>query len=375
MRPVAYARGVVRPARRLLAALAVAVLSGVGAGAGAGCESAGPAKVEVVPGAPAGDVTAVAGEVTATRDGMARPLAVGDVVSGDDVVATGAGASVTIALRHNGAVWNLGAAQSRRVGDAAAWSAPRRSGPSVAAGERTAAAGRHAEREAADTAASAVAPGATAAGGGEEAAVPRAVIGETGGGGGEGDPAGGTGTSAGSDDALPDDPTRSDREASRPKAEKDRRTPRTDKRPAEDPPPDKVPEKANDAGGCDEVGCALDPSQACCAKMKAKKGGGSHGKPLQEPKGGGALPEQPARGDLKAAMDRVLSKVRRCFDTAGASGTVRVKLTVTPDGKVGAVDVTEAPSEALGACVANEARRATFPKSQRGVTFVYPFKL
>ncbi len=371
MRPVAYARGVVRPARRLLAALAVAVLSGAGAGAGAGCESAGPAKVEVVPGAPAGDVTAVAGEVTATRDGVARPLAVGDVVSGDDVVATGDGASVTIALRHNGAVWNLGAAQSRRVGDAAAWSAPRRSGPAVAAGERTAAAGRHAEREAADTAASAVAPGqapATAGTEATEATGTRAVLGAT----GEGEPAGGTGVGSGTGEpAPPPDPGSAGSEGDPEEPAQPKRRTQKDGRRVDDAPPD----KANDVGGCDEVSCVLDPSRACCAKMKSKKDGGSHGKPLQEPKGGGSLPDQPARGDLKAGLDRVMTKVRRCVDKTGASGTVRVKLTVTPDGKVGEVAVTEAPTDALGACVANEARRATFPKSQRGVTFVYPFKL
>ena len=127
-------------------------------------EGSGP---PVVPGEPAGDVREVTGTVTAQRgDEPARTLAVGDVVAGDDLIATAADSSIVIELRHNGVRWSLAADRSRRLGDSAAWKAPRRSGEGGATGERSTAAGRHAEREAADTASSdteAAAPAAEAA--------------------------------------------------------------------------------------------------------------------------------------------------------------------------------------------------------------------
>ncbi|MCE9577426.1 MAG: hypothetical protein K8W52_30030, partial [Deltaproteobacteria bacterium] len=74
----------------------------------------GGASVEVVAGAPAGDVTEIAGSVTATRGGQARPLKVGDIVSGDDVIATGPEGRIAITLRHNHVPWSLGPGKSRR---------------------------------------------------------------------------------------------------------------------------------------------------------------------------------------------------------------------------------------------------------------------
>jgi hypothetical protein len=143
----------------VLASAAGAVACGSGA-------TNGPA---VVAGAPAGDVTEISGTVTATRDGTPRPLAAGDVISGDDVIDTGADGRVTITLRHNRVAWTLGPGKKEQVGASLAWRAPTATqtaaGPT---GERSGAAGRHAEREAADTAAGAevaaapMAPGAAA---------------------------------------------------------------------------------------------------------------------------------------------------------------------------------------------------------------------
>lgn len=132
-------------------------------------ESSGPA---VVPGAPAGDVREVTGTVTAKRgDEPVRALAVGDVVSGDDVIATQPNASIVIELRHNGVRWSLAAEHTKRLGDSAAWKAPRRAGEGGATGERSTAAGRHAEREAADTAATAATTESVKATGGGSGAV------------------------------------------------------------------------------------------------------------------------------------------------------------------------------------------------------------
>jgi hypothetical protein len=132
--------------------LAFALALGVVTGACGSKESSGPA---VVPGAAAGDVKEVTGTVTAQRgDEPARTLAVGDVVSGDDLIKTEANSSIVIELRHNGVRWSLAAQHAKRLGDSAAWKAPKRE-EGGATGERSTAAGRHAEREAADTAATA----------------------------------------------------------------------------------------------------------------------------------------------------------------------------------------------------------------------------
>jgi hypothetical protein len=86
--------------------------------------------------------------------------AVGDVVSGDDVIETVADGAVVIELRHNGVRWSLGANQSKQVSQSMAWQAPRATVVASASsgddGDRDTAAGRHAERTAANTAESAV---------------------------------------------------------------------------------------------------------------------------------------------------------------------------------------------------------------------------
>jgi hypothetical protein len=96
--------------------------------------------------------------VTATRDGTLRALAVDDTVAGDDVIETGADGYVAIRLHHNLVPWSLGPGKKEQVAASLAWKAPRATqtaaGPT---GERSGAAGRHAEREAADTAANSVA--------------------------------------------------------------------------------------------------------------------------------------------------------------------------------------------------------------------------
>ena len=99
---------------------------------------------------PVGEVTSVSGEVTATRpgaQGAMRALIVGAEVYADDTVATAAGSTVTIRLRHNHADWMLEGGKSQRVDRSVAWTAPR-TGDGLTLGgdpDRTAAAGRHVE--------------------------------------------------------------------------------------------------------------------------------------------------------------------------------------------------------------------------------------
>src|SRR5262245_6935781 len=124
------------------------------AGCGGGSDGGGPPAEDVT----AGKVVEIAGAVIAERAGQQRPLALGDPVAGADVVVTAADASVTILLDHNGARWTLEGGQRRQVSQSAAWRAPRGGSAEALAqssDEHTAAAGRHAEREAASTRATA----------------------------------------------------------------------------------------------------------------------------------------------------------------------------------------------------------------------------
>jgi len=116
------------------------------------------------PDRPAGKVIELSGKVEAAREGAAvRPLAVGTPVFADDTVTTGADGSAVILLAHNQVRWSLGQDKSLRVDRSMAWKATSDEGGSAFDDEdklATASAGRHTDREAADTAATAQLPGA-----------------------------------------------------------------------------------------------------------------------------------------------------------------------------------------------------------------------
>jgi hypothetical protein len=105
---------------------------------------------KVAPGAAAGNVVEVSGNVAATRDGAARKLAVGAEVFPDDVIDTANG-SVVIVLRHNNARWSVESAQRARVDQSVAWTLPKQDGPGKIVDHASSAAGREGERSAADT--------------------------------------------------------------------------------------------------------------------------------------------------------------------------------------------------------------------------------
>ncbi len=116
------------------------------------------------PAQPAGKVVELSGKVDAAREGSAaRPLAVGAPVFADDTVTTGADGSAVILLAHNQVRWSLGQGKSLRVDRSMAWKASSDDTGSAFDDEEklaTASAGRHTDREAADTAATAQLPGA-----------------------------------------------------------------------------------------------------------------------------------------------------------------------------------------------------------------------
>lgn len=102
------------------------------------------------PGAVAGKVLEVAGSVKVG----AKQLAVGDRVNTDDVIETGADGNVVIELAHNQARWELGPGHKVRPTESLAWTQERH-GSAAQVDQDTSAAGRPAERSAADTSTSA----------------------------------------------------------------------------------------------------------------------------------------------------------------------------------------------------------------------------
>jgi hypothetical protein len=116
------------------------------------------AAVQPAAGESAGKVLEVEGKVTV----RGKQLAVGDALKADDPIETGADGRVVVELSHNLARWELGPNKSQKVNESIAWKLPRNDGNSTVVIQDMSAAGRPAERNAADTAASAPAPAAAA---------------------------------------------------------------------------------------------------------------------------------------------------------------------------------------------------------------------
>src|SRR5690349_2997829 len=127
-----------------------AVLLGVLSLSAVACKS-GSDSPKSQPGVAAGKGIEVSGSVTVQHEGVARPLAKGDSVEGDDVVETGADGNVIVELAHNLARWELGPNKKSKVRESVAWGLAKKSGESGNVQHDTAAAGRPAERSAADT--------------------------------------------------------------------------------------------------------------------------------------------------------------------------------------------------------------------------------
>ena len=54
-------------------------------------------------------------------------------------------------------------------------------------------------------------------------------------------------------------------------------------------------------------------------------------------------------------------------------GTVRLKVHVSPAGRIDVVSVQATPDADLGECVSAAIRLAEFPRTQSGGTFTFPF--
>jgi predicted Zn finger-like uncharacterized protein len=147
--------------------------------------------------------------------------------------------------------------------------------------------------------------------------------------------------------------------------------PTSSSKPPEDEKPEKPTKPERGGGGdCDAVACLVDPSQPCCKKSGGgKPSSGSSGSSGSKPDSN--LPEQLDSSMIKAGIDKVKGRAQACGSKSSAKGAVKVRIKATPDGKVGSVDVLNAPDDALGNCVAAALKGATFPKTQRGMGFAY----
>ncbi|MEO8698462.1 MAG: molybdopterin-binding protein [Kofleriaceae bacterium] len=129
-----------------------------------------------------------------------------------------------------------------------------------------------------------------------------------------------------------------------------------------DPDPPRNPPVAN---GCDEVSCILEKyGRSCCARFKPA------GTVKITPSG---LPESLDKTMIRAGVDRVRPVIIRCGETTPSKGTVKVAVSVKPDGHVDGADVADSPDATLGACVAGAIKKTSFNRTQNGGTFTYPF--
>jgi hypothetical protein len=352
--------------RRVLLGCALALAMPVAA-----CGSHEPA-ADVVPGAPAGDVTELAGDVHATRGGATRALAKGDVVSGDDVITTGADGRVTIVLRHNQVAWSLGPNLQKRVADSAAWAAAKGAASVAVTDDRSSAAGRHAERMAADTSATSAVASGSAAGSG----------------------------SASPDDQRAWEQNEADREAAKQKLEElqKERADMEERAAAAKAAADKA-ERARGLHVSQE--CLDNPLAKGCDGGEPSGGGGGGtrreacqcvaGDPLcsclgddaTPPKGNiGSRDVQVQGGIDQAGFQRVVrahvGDFRRCYEKLlqtqpAAAGKVRLHLTIGGDGKVTKVEVDgDAALAPTYDCMKAAARALRFPAPHDEITITYP---
>jgi outer membrane biosynthesis protein TonB len=97
--------------------------------------------------------------------------------------------------------------------------------------------------------------------------------------------------------------------------------------------------------------------------------------PATEPEPDPLRPDSLDSFTISRTMKSATQRAARCDDTYG-SGTVKVRVSVGPDGAVTKVGITSTPSQPLAGCVADAIRATNFPASRTGATFnyIFPFR-
>jgi len=299
---------------------------------GSGGSSSEPGGSSSVAASAAGTVVGVQGSVSASRAGATRTLKARDQVWPDDVIDTGADGSISIELAHNNALWSLEPGIKARVDESPAWKLDKQAA-SRPVDHATSSAGRHAEREAADTAVTADSEAPA------EAAKGSPEVGH--------DP--------------PPKPTTSPTTRPEPirSAEPKPRTPEAK--------PETVTKPAPGGGAnCDELSCTLDPSAACCAGRKAGKVEAPRSPPRTDEQ------EAPDRAAIKRGIDAIRPKLSACADKVQVKGVLKLTIVVGADGKASQITIKQSPDPKIDACVLAAAKTLQLPRSRSGVTFSYP---
>ncbi|MCC6997034.1 MAG: hypothetical protein IT370_20645 [Deltaproteobacteria bacterium] len=342
----------------------MALVLAAGLALAAGCSKSKSA----APAGPVGKVAALVGEVQATRAGQAaRKLEVGADVFADDVIKTGVGARVELALL-GGARYEIGAEAERKLG--AQLALLKGGGGAGAAGDVTAAAGRHGEEEAAAT--EATAARAEASGGGAAT-----------GGGGSG--SGGEGMGSGAPAPVPapvpatavapgsaPDQEVGDAERAAAAAE-DRQRELEELLAAEQrlailkaenaDKKTKVAERGMPGEPKPGVKLSCPPDNPLCDP--------SDPRPPRSP-GQSELNEQLSAAQVKSVVLPALPNLRRCGEASFRKDktltalTVKINLEIAASGKVASVSVAEASAaKAYDTCVMGRASKLRFPKAQQ----------
>jgi molybdopterin adenylyltransferase len=130
------------------------------------------------------------------------------------------------------------------------------------------------------------------------------------------------------------------------------------------PPPPVDPSPPATDPVCDETACVLERyARACCARYR----------PADTFKPRTGVPAELDRTMVRAGVDLVRPRVISCGERGGARGIVKLAVAVAADGRVTEVTVRETPDAALGTCVAEAMKNASFAKTANGGSFVYPF--
>ena len=117
------------------------------------------------------------------------------------------------------------------------------------------------------------------------------------------------------------------------------------------------------AAPCDEVSCVLDNyAGACCEKYRRDRRGAETA----------SQPESPTREEIVNTLRPARRAVSSCAVAANFEGTLKVKLTIAPEGTVSRVSVDDV-EPALVACVARVIKQHRFSKTRSGVTVSFPF--
>ena len=95
--------------------------------------------------------------------------------------------------------------------------------------------------------------------------------------------------------------------------------------------------------------------------------------PVVETHADADLPDGINPAMITEGLAQVKRDVAACRSRSPARGTVKLAVTVGPDGRVTSVTIKAAPDRALADCVAAAARNATFARTKAGGAFSYPF--